>query len=148
MVTFFCPNCWAEVKEEDKVCPHCAVVMQDVRDQRSYVDSLIAALAHPEPTTPIRAAWILGLLRAKAAVEPLINLLSGKADPYQKAAAVEALGHIGDESARDVLAELADQGPFILRAKAREALERLSTVTPELRENVAPRNEVPPREQR
>jgi HEAT repeat protein len=125
MITFFCPNCWKEVNEADKVCPHCGVDIPGVLDQRDYVAKLIAALSHPEPTTPVRAAWILGKLRAKSAVRPLLALVRGNADLFLKAAAVEALGQIGDASARQVLVELAEKGPVLLRAKATEALHLL-----------------------
>lgn len=125
MVTFYCPNCWFEVKEEEKVCPHCAAEISKVLDQRDYIGKLIAALLHREPSIPLRAAWLLGKLRAKSAVGALLDLLEGGADPYVKAAAVEALGRIGEASAETLLAELAEQGPVLLRGKAEEALKRL-----------------------
>jgi HEAT repeat protein len=129
MVTFFCPNCWSEVKEGEKVCPRCGVEISKVLDQRDYIGKLIAALSHPEPTTPLRAAWLLGKLRARSAVGALLDLLQGGADPYVKAAAVEALGQIGEASAEGVLAELAERGPVLLRGKAEEALRRLRATT-------------------
>jgi HEAT repeat protein len=128
MITFFCPSCWGDVNEADRVCPHCGVDIRGVLDQRDYVAKLIAALSHPEPTTPVRAAWILGKLRAKSAVGPLLALVQGDADVFAKAAAVEALGRIGDASARMVLAELAEKGPVLLRGKATEALRLLDLV--------------------
>lgn len=128
MITFFCPSCWGEVNDAERVCPHCGVDIPGLLDQRDYVAKLIAALSHPEPTTPIRAAWILGKLRAKSAVVPLLTLLQGDADLFVKAAAVEALGQIGDTSARMVLAELAKEGPVLLRGKASEALRLLDLV--------------------
>jgi HEAT repeat protein len=45
-----------------------------------------------------------------------------------KAAAVEALGEIGEASAEPVLAELAEQGPILLRGKAEEALKRVRAI--------------------
>jgi HEAT repeat protein len=101
------------------------VDIQNVLDQRDYVAKLIAALTHPEASTPIRAAWILGRLRASAAVGPLVTLLEGDADVFIKMAAVEALGQIGDPSARPLLAELAERGPVVLRNKAVQALHLL-----------------------
>jgi HEAT repeat protein len=128
MITFFCPSCWGQVNEADKVCPHCGADIPGVQDQRDYVAKLIAALSHPEPTTPVRAAWILGQLRAKAAAGPLLAILRGDADLFVKAAAIEALGQIGDVSARTVLTELAESGGIVLRGKAAEALRRLDLV--------------------
>jgi HEAT repeat protein len=125
MITFFCPSCWGEVDEAERVCPRCGVDIPSVLDQRDYVAKLIAALSHPEPTTPVRAAWILGKLCAKSAVGPLLALVQGNTDQFVKAAAVEALGQIGDVSARMVLSELAENGTFLLRSKATEALHLL-----------------------
>jgi HEAT repeat protein len=128
MITFFCPSCWGQVEGADSVCPHCGADIQNVLDQRDYVTKLIAALAHPEASTPVRVAWILGRLRAKKAVGPLLDLLQHDADLFVKAAAVEALGQIGEASARPILLELADRGPVVLRSKATEALNLLDSV--------------------
>jgi HEAT repeat protein len=127
MITFFCPSCWSQVDQAVTVCPHCGVDIQNVLDQRDYVAKLIAALTHPEASTPIRAAWILGRLRASAAVGPLLTLLEGDADVFIKMAAVEALGQIGDASPRPLLAELAERGPALLRNKAAQALHLLDS---------------------
>jgi HEAT repeat protein len=126
MTTFFCPSCWKEVEEQDRVCPRCGVDIPALVQSRGYVDSLIAALSHPEPGTPIRAAWVLGQLRAAKAVEPLIRLLESDADIYQKGAAVQALGRIGDLRARPILVRLSEQEPPPLQGVLRAALERLS----------------------
>lgn len=126
MITYFCPSCWNEVQECDTVCPGCGVEISALVESRSYVASLIAALSHPEPTTPVRAAWVLGQLRAPQAVEPLIRLLQGDADMYQKGAAIEALGRIGDPRARPVLVQFAEDGPTPLRAVVQTALDRLA----------------------
>jgi hypothetical protein len=55
----------------------------------------------------------------------LLDLLQGDADPYMKAAAVEALREIGEASTEKVLTYLAEQGPILLRRKAEEPLRRL-----------------------
>jgi len=125
MATYYCPRCWHEVGGEIPVCPHCGAEIAEVLERRDYTAKLIAALSHPEPTTPLRAIWVLGKLRAVKAAEPLMHLLQGKADPYTKAAAVEALGLIGAPGARPILTELAENGPVLLRDKAAEALRRL-----------------------
>jgi HEAT repeat protein len=128
MITFFCPSCWSQVDQAVTVCPHCGVDIQNVLDQRDYIAKLIAALTHPEASTPIRAAWILGKLRASAAVPPLLALLQSDADVFIKMAVVEALGQIGDASARPLLAELAERGPVLLRRQAVQAVDLLDSV--------------------
>lgn len=117
------------MRQDDRVCPHCSVDIFKVLEGRDYVAKLIAALSHPEPTTTVRAAWILGKLRARQAAEPLLHLISGDADVFAKAAAMEALGQIGDPRAKLVLAEFAEHGPATLRRTAAEALRVLDSAT-------------------
>lgn len=125
MVTFFCPNCWHVVQEDTAHCPHCGVDIPLLLQGRDYIDMLIAALKHPEPQTPIRVATILGNLRTPRAVEPLLDLLEGDADIYQKAAAITALGKIGDRRAEAVLNHIVGNGPTTLRRVAQKALDEL-----------------------
>jgi hypothetical protein len=118
MMTFYCPKCWGEVRQENDICPHCAAEIQTVLDQRNYIGKLIAALSNPEPGTPLRAAWLLGQLRARSAVGAILDVLQGGADPYVNNAAVKALGEFGEASTESVLAELAEQGPILQRGEA------------------------------
>ncbi len=124
MITFYCPACWAEIAEGERVCPACGAV-REVLEQRSYTQKLIAALSHPEPQTPIRAAWLLGKFGAAEAVEPLLALVRYPPDPYIQAAAVEALGRIGGPGVRDILQDLVATGPVLARGSARAALREI-----------------------
>jgi HEAT repeat protein len=120
MITYYCPHCWREVPETEKICAHCGVDIPAVLSELDYVDRLIAALSHSEPSVPIRASWILGELQCERAVDALLDVLHGRADPYIKAAAVEALGKIGTPAALAVLHELAEAGPVLLRHQAKK----------------------------
>jgi HEAT repeat protein len=130
MITFYCPACWIEVIEAVTTCPSCGADIVAVTANRNYVTKLIAALSHPEPTTPIRAAAILGQLKAADAIKPLLSLLRSEADPYIKAAAAEALGEIGGSQAYDDLIRQAISGPAVVRRAAAQALSRLSDSVP------------------
>lgn len=125
MVTLYCPCCWNIVEHNAVICPHCRADIPETLSKRDYASSLIAALSHHEPETPIRAATILGSLRASQAVAPLIRLVGGDADLYQKSAAIEALGQIGDPSAEPMLKRLMQEGPSTLRIAAGEAWTEL-----------------------
>lgn len=104
-MTTFCPHCWAEVSSDAQSCPTCGA---DLREgPADYLTKLIAALRHPEPLTRRRAAYVLGLLRHPAAVEPLADVLIGDADPYVKGEAAQALAAIGDERAKAILRRMA-----------------------------------------
>lgn len=121
-MTFFCTNCWAEVAESDVVCPQCGDDIAARQARADYVDKLIAALRHPEPTTPIRAAWILGERRERAAVEPLGRLIRESPDPFLVASAIEALGKIGDPRAVPVLDAARRHPNAWVRQQAEQAL--------------------------
>jgi len=120
---YFCPSCWSEIKNED-VCPECGVDLKELA-QEGYEEKLIRALRHPEATVPVCAATILGELRSKAAIEPLIVLAISNPDPYIQEAAVIALGRIGYERAIPHLENLALEGWLRVRRAARRAFEKL-----------------------
>lgn len=90
-----------------------------------YVSDLVQALDNPEPLTQVRAAWILGELRAREATADLIGSTQRHADdPEFLAAVAEALGKIADESAVPFLAHLAHSSFLKVRLAAVEALAR------------------------
>ena len=118
MLTFFCPNCWADFAQDLDRCPRCGCDIRRSWDSKDYVDKLIAALRHPEQGTPIRAAWILGKRREIRAVGPLIELVRRTSDVYIATAAVEALGEIGTAEAMAFLETLDDHPAQMVKAAA------------------------------
>jgi HEAT repeat protein len=94
-MTYYCIQCWAEIEKNEMACPHCGAD-QDGLGRESYVEKLIRALHHPVPETSIRAAHILGSVKSTAAVPALSKLAASNVDPFVRAAAIEALGNIGD----------------------------------------------------
>lgn len=128
-MTFYCTHCWREVPQAATVCPHCSDDIAARQARADYADKLIAALHHPEPTTPIRAAWILGQRRERKAVEPLCALARETRDAFILAAALEALGEIGDPSAAHILEWAAEHAHPRVRRSARFALKQQISVT-------------------
>ena len=122
MTTFFCPSCWAGINEEQDPCPHCGCGISAYLEGKTYNDRLIDALNHPEPTTPVRAAYILGMRRDEAAVPFMARKASGTSDVYLALACVEALGKIGSAAAREALCRLSHDSRDIVAQKAREML--------------------------
>ncbi|MBM3860828.1 MAG: HEAT repeat domain-containing protein [Verrucomicrobia bacterium] len=102
-MTFYCANCWAEVMATAQICPRCGDDILARQARADFVEKLISALRHPEPTTPIRAAWILGQRRERRAVPALIQLARESADPFIIEAAVAALARINDPCAEETL---------------------------------------------
>jgi len=98
---------------------------QERLSEESYVQKLIRALHHPEPETPIRAAYVLGELRATQAMDELTDILHSSPDPYIAAACAEALGKIGGASALAVLkTALNESRSIIVKRAAQTALQR------------------------
>jgi HEAT repeat protein len=132
---FYCVECWREMPPEATTCPACGADVERLSSERSYIQKLIAALKHPEPETPVRAAWLLGQVRATEAVPALMRVVQESPDPYLVEAAVEALGQIGDPACRATLVWAAREGAVRVRRAAAEALRRLSDVTKEATES-------------
>lgn len=128
-MTHFCPICWVEVAAEQMICGRCGA---DLRawEGKGYVEKLIAALRHREPTTPLRAAWLLGRLRAREAVLPLMELARSSPDLFLREAAVEALGRIGDPGSLALLRALASSESVLVRRAASLALAMIEGPEP------------------
>ncbi|HUJ11881.1 MAG TPA: HEAT repeat domain-containing protein [Verrucomicrobiae bacterium] len=124
MTTFYCANCWREVPESATICPHCGDDMIARQARSDFVDKLIAALRHPEPLTPMRAAWILGERRERQAVLPLIETCRSADNVFLMVAVVEALGKIGHPQGLETLREAARHPNAHLRRSAELALAR------------------------
>lgn len=127
MITYYCPSCWSTVAADAEVCPACGARIQD--GQADIVGKYIAALRHPEPMTRLRAAWMLGRMRAERAVPALVQLVMAHQanDPYVISAAAKSLGLIGSQDAVPCLIELLrdTSASFMARVEAAEALERI-----------------------
>ena len=124
VITFFCPNCWMEVEESDKICPRCGTNIEKWRARHDYSERLIAALRHPEPSTPVRVAWVLGERKEERAVEPLTEVIEKTGDAFGAEAAVEALGKIGGARAEEAVRRATGHTSLRVRAKACETLRR------------------------
>jgi HEAT repeat protein len=119
---WYCPGCWRDFGEDLARCPHCGLDIRAFWDSKDYVDKLILALNHPEPTTPVRAAELLGRVRAARAVDPLISLVRASGDVFVVRAAIHALGAIGTSAARELLETLTNDPAQCIREVAARAL--------------------------
>jgi HEAT repeat protein len=101
------------------------------RGREDYVRGLIEALDNPEPMTPVRAAWILGELRAGDATEELVGSAGRHSDdPEFLSAVVEALGKIADEASVPFMIKLAHSSYLKVRLSAVEALANWKDAEP------------------
>jgi len=127
MTAFYCPGCWAEVPEGSSTCPACGRSL--LAGNEDFIDKLIAALRHPEPTRAALAVQILGsMLSEPRAILPLIDLIGSAQDAYVLKYAVEALGRFADARAAPALRQLllTPTTPLVVRIASVDALARLS----------------------
>jgi len=126
MTTFFCPSCWAEVPEEEDLCRVCGCRISAYLEGKSYSERLIKALEHPEPTTPVRAAYILGMRKEPQAVPALAWKANATSDVFLALACVEALARIGTSEALEQLGMLSKDSRALVAQKAREMMRSLA----------------------
>lgn len=121
----YCTKCWQENPATNRKCLRCGASLET--DSASYLAKLIRALAHPEPQTVQRAAWILGELKDSEAVEPLVALLKTTTEMGALESAAEALGKIRDERAVDILFRLVTSSYLSVRSKSVDALQEIGS---------------------
>jgi len=118
MPRFYCPHCWHELETDVSVCPACGEEIRQSWEAKDFVEKLIAALDHPEPTTPIRAALFLGKIGDERAVGPLMALAGSSDDVYIVQAAARALGAFATPEAKAFLRSLLNHPAVVVRAEA------------------------------
>ncbi len=122
----YCPHCWSEIEEGTEHCSRCGRPVAE--PEADFVDKLIAALRHPEPTRAGLAVHILGeMLREPRAIEPLIGLVRARPDAHVLKLAVQALGHLGDARAVPALVDLLEDPTAVVvaRVAAVDALHQI-----------------------
>jgi predicted amidophosphoribosyltransferase len=124
MTWFFCPRCWSEFRQDHTRCPHCGFDIAGYQNSADFVDKLIRALRHPEPSMPIRATWILGKRKERRAVNDLIALARETPDLYLCRVIVRALGEIGTPEAMRFLETIRDHPAKIISEEIRRILDR------------------------
>lgn len=123
---FFCPNCWSQVREEEKTCPECQEEVEPL-DQIGYFDKLTRALHHPVAATRMRAACILGEIGDKRGIKPLADLIDQAWETenlfFLREIAI-ALGKIDGDMVVPALVRLLDHPSFLVREAALKALPK------------------------
>ena len=110
------------INENCELCPRCNLDIRTFYMKNDYVDKLITALNHPEPTTPIRAAWILGQRRETKAIKPLFALALNSADSFVAAGAVKALVSIGTSESLELASKFSNHPSILVRKAAKASM--------------------------
>ena len=118
---FFCPNCWSRVKEDEKICRECQADIESL-DHLSYFEKLVNALNHSVRTTRIRAAYILGELRDKRAIAPLLDVIDKTDDLFLIEGIALALGKVDGREVVPTLIQLMEHPSFLVRRAALNSL--------------------------
>ena len=111
---FYCTNCWEEIKEVDKICPNCGIEISKLEDE-SFIQKLIRALEHPEPETPIRAAYVIANRKAKESLPYLMNKIKSEKDPFILKAFIEAVLKIDPRLKSEIRNILGETVPITLK---------------------------------
>jgi predicted amidophosphoribosyltransferase len=122
-MTFFCPECWEEIGEKDRKCPHCGADITE-HEKKGFEEKLINALRHPERETVQRAVWILGRLKTIKALQPLIRLFEQSDNPFLKREILDALSEIGTPDAMDFIMKASKSEISIIKIKAKEIINK------------------------
>jgi HEAT repeat protein len=113
MLTYYCPNCWSTVTEEDIICPKCNFEL-GVFQQLEYEEKLLTALYHSVPERRIMAAQILGNIQSERALNEFQKIIeSGETDYFFMRAILIAIAKI-DSSCKLYLLNLATLNESIL----------------------------------
>lgn len=122
MPRFYCPDCWLDFEKDYAVCPSCSFEIREFWSSKDYVEKLIVSLRHPEQSTPVRAAWLLGKIKDPRAVAPLCELVETAPDVFIARAAVGALGEIDTPESRRFLESLTNHPDRVVRNQVRKIL--------------------------
>jgi hypothetical protein len=82
MVRWFCPYCWGEVDERDKVYPHCGADLKGF-SSLDYDQKLILALDCPITQSRIFVIEVLRRRKTQRAVSKLCRMLFEDRDTFE-----------------------------------------------------------------
>lgn len=125
-MTFYCPACWKEIQEDDRICPHCGADIS-ADDQQAFDAKLVNSLERAERETVRTAVRTLGKRQAVEAVEPLKRLFDRTDDPFLQRDILDALDAIGTEDALNFIMEALEHHISMVRRRAWEIVEKRET---------------------
>lgn len=124
MLTYYCPNCWTIVSEDQQTCPNCGYVLDEF-NTFTFEDKLLAALHHSVPERRIMAAQILGNRGSQRAVPEFQRIIeSDEEDYFFLRTVLQAVSKINHPD-RDTILHKASQHPSeLVRKLAKELTTR------------------------
>ncbi|GAB6183471.1 HEAT repeat domain-containing protein [Thermodesulfovibrio hydrogeniphilus] len=100
MLHFFCPYCWCELKENEKICSKCG---RDISNYSllPYDEKLLLVLNHPVKEIRKTVVHLLGLKRLPQAVYKLEKMLDEEEDPMILIEIINTLKKYRDDGGRE-----------------------------------------------
>ncbi len=104
-MTLFCPICWKELKEINRICPFCDV--DKSKDRKKDIEKkLINALRQNETEIVRKAVYILGKRQSNKAVQHLSTLYVRTNNTLLKMEIIDSLTEIGAREAKNLIIKL------------------------------------------
>lgn len=122
-MNFYCPSCWSFIEEGEKICHECKAEIEQL-DRRDFFEKLINALNHSERTTRLRAAYILGEIGDRRAIQPMADVIKKTEDLFLIEGIALSLGKIDGDEVLPVLIKLKKHPSFLVRRAALISLSR------------------------
>lgn len=121
MLTWFCPNCWEIIPENETRCPTCGYELSEYAGL-SYDEKLVRSLSHRIRENRLAAVSILGERRVEQALPIFEQMLENDPDVYVAREIVRALSHFQSEQATQLLVKATGHRARMVRDAARSAL--------------------------
>lgn len=117
MVTYFCPNCWSKIDQNEIKCPACGYDIANY-SKLPYEKQLLLSLKHPIREDRMIAVQILGKLKNEDAVPEFEHLLKTENDFYLLREVLYALSKINSSRSRALILETTKHRSNLVRSFA------------------------------
>lgn len=121
---FFCPSCWNEISEFDKICKFCNAKIEEL-DNDNYINKLVRALKHPDKFTVQRAIYILGEKQIPQTLKFIEEILRNSNDPYIKREAILAISKFKNLDAFNIIKKYENNESIIVTITVKDCLNLL-----------------------
>jgi len=126
MATYYCPNCWKIIEQNQNTCPDCGFVLEEF-SKLSYEEKLQSSLSHPVPERRIIAAQILGELKSKDAFEQFKKIVySNNPDYYFMKVILKAVAGFNHPDCLKILKKATRNPSILVSTFAQELIDELT----------------------
>lgn len=124
MITYFCPNCWHTVSEEDKKCPHCGYDLT-LFHSLPYEKKLVMGLRHPIREVKLSVFYTIVKKNLYDALPDIEKTMEEEENPMVLVEMVKALALMKTPKILGLLQKLTRHRYPIVQHQARLTLDNL-----------------------